>query len=86
MGATIRNILTFSPQNVSAYAWLPLAAIWFVVALVMIADVLQTARKRYVSFLWILAIILLPGVSAVIYALSEIMTSVRKTIPNGLKQ
>lgn len=86
MGATIRNLLTFSPQNVSAYAWLPLAAIWLVVAIVMIADVLQSARKRYVSYLWILTIILLPGVSAVIYALSEILTAVRGTLPNGLKQ
>ena len=86
MAATIKNIVTFSPQNVSPYAWLPLIAIWLVVAFVMTADVLQTSRNRYQSILWILAIIFLPGVSAVIYALSEILTVVRSTIRNGLKQ
>lgn len=86
MGATIKNILTFSPQNVSAYAWLPLIAIWFVVAVVMIADVFQTSRNRVQAFFWVIAIMLLPGISAVLYALSGILASVRNTIPNGLKQ
>lgn len=79
MGATLKNMLTFAPQNVTPYAWIPLIAIWLLVVLVMLVDVVQTSRGKFKTSVWIMTVILVPGLSAIIYAICGIVTSIRKS-------
>jgi hypothetical protein len=80
MGATLKNMLTFAPQNVTPYAWIPLIAIWLLVVLVILIDVAQTSHGKFKTSIWIMTVILLPGLSAVIYAICGIVTSIRKPV------
>jgi ABC-type polysaccharide/polyol phosphate export permease len=79
MGATLKNMMTFAPQNVTAYAWLPLILVWLVIVGVMVTDIIQTSGSRLKGFLWILITILLPGVAAIVYAIFGIIAALRKS-------
>ena len=78
MGATLKNILTLAPQNVTPYAWVPLIAIWLLVALVMLVDIMQAKRGKIHTSIWIMTFIFLPGISAIIYAIYGVVASIRK--------
>lgn len=80
MGATLKNMLTFSPQNVTAYAWLPLVLIWLVIVAVMMIDIIRTSGSRLRMCIWIFVTLSLPGFSAVIYAMAGIASAVKKSV------
>lgn len=79
MGATLKNMLTLAPQNVTPYAWVPLIAIWLLVVLVMLIDIVQAIRGRFMTCIWIVTVVLLPGLSAIIYAICGIVASIKKS-------
>lgn len=79
MGATLKNMLTLAPQNVTPYAWLPLIVIWLLVAIVMLIDIAQATRGRFMTFIWVMTVVFLPGLSAIIYAIYGMAASIRKS-------
>jgi hypothetical protein len=67
--SVLENLLAFSPQNVTPYAWVPLIVIWVVVAGVLIADIFQNSKSVFRSLLWSFIVLLLPVISGVFYSL-----------------
>ncbi len=76
----LTNIVMFSPQNVTFYAWIPLIVIWAVLVVIMIADIVSTSKSRTGTLLWTLTVLLLPAISGVLYAVRCLVNSAQKCL------
>ena len=80
--AVLKNIVTFAPHNVTAYAWVPLIVIWFVIMMVIIADLFLTSKSRARAWLWSVFVILFPAVSGIFYAIRCLVVNFQSNLPD----
>jgi len=75
--AVLKNIVMFAPHNVTPYAWVPLIVIWFVIMMVIIADLFSASKSRTSAWLWSIFVILFPAVSGIFYAIKCLMVNIQ---------
>ena len=81
--AVLKNMVMFSPHNVTPYAWVPLIVIWIVIMMVIIADLFSTSKSVTRAWLWSVFVVLLPVVSGIFYAIRCLMINFQSNLPDS---